>query len=64
MAELHECINRINELRTKEFSGTPLSDPELREVFELLSEVRKMRSGKSPEKAKTPANIPDAEDYF
>ena len=68
MAELHEQVSRINELRVKEFSGTPLSDEELREVFTLLADIRRMRAGKSPSTAaerltgKTP--VPDAEDYF
>lgn len=65
MAELHTCIERINELRVKEMSGQTLTDPELSEVFTLLAEVRQMRAGKSPEKiaaAKTP--VANVEDFF
>lgn len=67
MAELHESVSRINELRVKEFSGTALNDEELREVFTILADIRRMRSGKSPgasaEKIDKAA-LPDAEDYF
>lgn len=66
MPELYESVNRINELRVKEFSGTPLSDAELREVFELLADMRKMRAGKSPSTDAKPgkAPTPDVEDFF
>lgn len=65
MPELHECINRINELRQKEFSKETLTDEELREVFTLLAEVRRMRHGKSPaaEKAEK-APVAEVEDFF
>lgn len=65
MAELHESVSRINELRVKEFSGTKLNDEELREVFTLLADIRRMRHGKSPATEKVDkASLPDAEDYF
>lgn len=47
MPEMHECINRITELRQKQLSGGDLSDEELREGISLLAEVRAMRAGKA-----------------
>lgn len=65
MAELHTCIERINELRVKEMSGKTLTDIELSEVFTLLAEVRQMRAGKSPEKvAADKPPVASVDDYF
>lgn len=45
--DIHDLISRINELRTKQLSGTDLSDDELKEGIKLLSAVRTMRAGKT-----------------
>jgi len=44
--DIHDLISRINELRTKQLSGTDLSDDELKEGIRLLSAVRTLRAGK------------------
>jgi len=43
--DINDCIARINELRTKQLSGTDLSDSELKEGISLLATVRTMRAG-------------------
>lgn len=45
--DIHDLIMRINDLRTKQLSGTDLSDDELKEGIMLLAKVRTMRAGKT-----------------
>lgn len=66
MTDTAVALNRINELRQKQASGTTLSDDEVREGLSLLADIRASRAGKNadtpPKSKKDP--LPSASDFF